>query len=151
MKYKIAKLYIIWNHPGMEYCPNHWNPARMVPRKLNRLLRFQLLHQHFQPLLSRNRKSWIKLKGKDPWEKKLQIFPICPEYLKKSRPQKLVKSNKSISRKFFLTKFHFLQFQKWPKINFWTGKRLKLPEMQYLEEIFIYLFDFTSFFAWNLF
>ena len=42
-----------------------------------------------------------------------------PENLKESRPKKLVKSNKSISRKkIFLTKIHFLQFQKWPKINF---------------------------------
>ena len=41
-----------------------------------------------------------------------------PENLKKSRPKILVKSNNSISRKKFLTKFHFLQFQKWPKINF---------------------------------
>ena len=32
--------------------------------------------------------------------------------------QKLVKLNKSIPRKNFLAKFHFLQFQKWPKINF---------------------------------
>ena len=24
-----------------------------------------------------------------------------------------------------LTKFDFLQFQKWPKINFWTGKKFK--------------------------
>ena len=24
---------------------------------------------------------------------------------------------------FFFTKFHFLPFQKWPKINFWTGKK----------------------------
>ena len=38
---------------------------------------------------------------------------------KKSPGQKeIVKSNKSISRKSFSTKFHFLQFQKWPKINF---------------------------------
>ena len=43
-----------------------------------------------------------------------------PEYLKKSRPKKLVKSNKSISWHFILAKFHFLKFQKWPKINFWT-------------------------------
>ena len=41
-----------------------------------------------------------------------------PENLKKSRPKKLVKSNKSISRKNFLAKFHFLQLQKWPKIIF---------------------------------
>ena len=38
--------------------------------------------------------------------------------LKKVQDKKLVKSNKSTSRKFFLTKFHFLQFQKWPKITF---------------------------------
>ena len=24
-----------------------------------------------------------------------------------------------------MTKFHFLQFQKWPKSNFWTGKKFK--------------------------
>ena len=56
---------------------------------------------------------------------------------KKSRPKKLVKSNKSISRKKFVAKFHFLQFQKWPKINIWTGKKLK---MQFHEKkIMIYL------------
>ena len=36
-----------------------------------------------------------------------------------------VKSNKSTSRNFFLAKFHFLKFQKWPKINFCTGKKFK--------------------------
>ena len=41
-----------------------------------------------------------------------------------SPSQKLVKSNKSISWKTFLTEFHFLLFQKWTKINFWTGKTL---------------------------
>ena len=40
-----------------------------------------------------------------------------PENFKKSRPKKLVKSNKSISGRIFL------QFQKWPKINYWTGKK----------------------------
>ena len=38
--------------------------------------------------------------------------------IKMSRSKKLVKSNKSISRKKILAKFHFLLFQKWPKINF---------------------------------
>ena len=38
--------------------------------------------------------------------------------------KKLVKSNKSISRIFF-TKFHFLLFLKWPKINFWARKKFK--------------------------
>ena len=40
-----------------------------------------------------------------------------PENLKIPGQKKFVKSNKSISRKIHLTKFHFLQFQKWPKIN----------------------------------
>ena len=37
---------------------------------------------------------------------------------KKVHAKKLVKSNESISRIIFLTKFHFLQFQQWPKSNF---------------------------------
>ena len=71
-----------------------------------------------------------------------------PEYLKKSKPKKLVKSNKSISQQFFLTKFHFLQFQKWPKNNFWTGKKFKTasPEMQFHRNIFLDLFYFMDFF-----
>ena len=51
-----------------------------------------------------------------PWVRKLKKVQA-----KKTR----VKSNKSISRNFCLTKFHFLQFQKLPKINFWTGKNFK--------------------------
>ena len=47
-----------------------------------------------------------------------------PENLKKSRPKKLVKSNKINFTKIFLTKFHFLPFLKWPKINFWTGEKV---------------------------
>ena len=38
--------------------------------------------------------------------------------LKSPVQKKLVKSNKSFSRNFILTKFHFLQFQIWPKIIF---------------------------------
>ena len=46
--------------------------------------------------------------------------------IKKSmQKKKLVKSNKSILRKFFLAKFYFLPFQKWLKINFWAGKKFK--------------------------
>ena len=59
----------------------------------------------------------------------IQCNSTCTQWArklkKKSRPKKLMKSNKSISRNFILTKFHFLQFQKWPKINFWTGEKLK--------------------------
>ena len=45
--------------------------------------------------------------------------------LEQVQAKKLVKSNKSISQIIFLTKCHFLQFQKWPKINFWTWKTAK--------------------------
>ena len=76
------------------------------------------------------------------------LLASWPENLKKSRSKKLVNRNKSISR-FFLAKFHFLQFQKWTKMNFWTGKKFKtLPEMKFQEKKFD-LFDFTSFFAWT--
>ena len=43
-------------------------------------------------------------------------------------PKKLVKSNKSISRNFVFDQIHFLQFQKWPKTNFWTGKKFKIAK-----------------------
>ena len=46
-------------------------------------------------------------------------------FVKKSRPKKLVKSNKSISRNLFWPNSIFLPFQKWPKINFWTGTMFK--------------------------
>ena len=71
-----------------------------------------------------------------------------PENLKKSRPKKFVKSNRSISWIIFLTKFHFLQFQKWPKINFWTEKMFKTA-INAISRKKIYLFDFMSFFAWT--
>ena len=51
-------------------------------------------------------------------QKKFSNYHCGPEKLKKSLPKKIMKSNKSILPKIFLTKFHFLQFQKWPKINF---------------------------------
>ena len=60
--------------------------------------------------------------------------------LKSPCKKNLVNSKKSISRNFILTKFHFLQFQKWPKINFWTEKKFeKLPKMQFHEKFLIYL------------
>ena len=60
---------------------------------------------------------WSKNRGDSATknEEKVCVCHHCgPENLKKSRTKKRVKSNKSISQKFFLTKFHFLQFQKWP-------------------------------------
>ena len=99
--------------------------------------------------------------GKRTWCSRFKIrlkFIICkfvsilellqihsgPENLKKIQAKKLVESNESISRIIFSSKFHFLQFQKWPKINFWTGKTAKNAISR--KKIFD-LFDFTSFFA----
>ena len=62
--------------------------------------------------------------------------------LKKSRAKKLVKSNKSISQKNFLTKFHFLQFQKWPKMNFWPF--LKLQKRNLVKKNFMKLMYLIS-------
>ena len=42
-----------------------------------------------------------------------------------------------------LTKFHFLQCQKWPKINFWTGKKFETAKNA-ISWKKIDLFDFTS-------
>ena len=67
---------------------------------------------------------------------------------RKIKKNKLVKSTKSISWNNFLTKFHFLQFQKRPKINFWTGKSLKLPKMQLHITIFFLFIWFQEFFYW---
>ena len=74
-----------------------------------------------------------------------------PDYLKKSRPKKLVKSNKSISRNFILTQFHFLQFQKWQKTIFQLWKKFKTAKNAISRKkfFFFYLFDLTSFFAWT--
>ena len=57
-----------------------------------------------------------------------------PENIKKSRPKKHMKSNKSISRNFFLTKFIFCNFKNSQKSIFELGKSLKLPEMQFHEK-----------------
>ena len=46
---------------------------------------------------------------------------------------------RSISQIIFLTKFHFLQFQKWPKINFWTGKKFKTAKNAISRKKLIYL------------
>ena len=56
-----------------------------------------------------------------------------------------MKSNKSISRKIFLTKFHFFQFPKWPKISFWTGKNIKTAK------IFFWFIWFHKFFYLDFF
>ena len=67
----------------------------------------------------------------------------------KSPAQKISWSQiNQFQEKIFLTKFHFLQFQKWPKINFWTGKNFKTTRYAISRKKFFDLFDFTSLFAW---
>ena len=51
-----------------------------------------------------------------------------PENLKKSRPKKLVKSNKSISRTCFWSNFIFCHFKNDQKSIFELAKSLKLPK-----------------------
>ena len=70
---------------------------------------------------------------------------------KKVQAKKTCKIKQINFTKFFLTKFHFLQFQKWPKINFWTGKKLKTAKNAISRRKKNYLFDFTSFFTWTFF
>ena len=48
----------------------------------------------------------------------LSDITVGQKILKSPGQKNLVKSNKSISATIFLTKLHFMQFQKWPKINF---------------------------------
>ena len=64
----------------------------------------------------------------------------APENIKKSRPKKHVKSNKSISRIFF-DQIPFFAISKMAKNHFLNwGKSLKLPRMQFHEKkLFIYL------------
>ena len=70
--------------------------------------------------------------------------PHCgPENLKKSRPKKLVKSNKSISRKFFWPNSNFCNFKNDQKSIFELGKSLKLPKMQFQKKKF-FLIDLIS-------
>ena len=58
-----------------------------------------------------------------------------PENLKKSRPKKLMKSDKSISQKIFFYQIPFFcNFKNGQKSIFELGKSLKLPEMQFHEK-----------------
>ena len=52
---------------------------------------------------------------------------------------------------FILTKFHFLQFQKWPKINFWTGKKCKTAKNAISRKTFLIYLISRGFFAWSFF
>ena len=57
---------------------------------------------------------------------------------------------KSISRIFFLTKIHFLRFQKWPKINFSTGKKVKTAKNVISRKTFWFIW-FHEFFCLDFF
>ena len=82
-----------------------------------------------------------------------------PENLKMSRPikVKLVKSNKSISRKYFWLKSNFCTFKndQKTKINFWTGKMFKtlysMKKIFFVILIYIYLISRVFFFCPGLF
>ena len=65
------------------------------------------------------------------WEKSHFTTVQWARKFKKVQTKKLVKSNKSISRKKIVTKFHFLQFQKWTKYQFFEEG--KLSKMQFRE------------------
>ena len=62
-----------------------------------------------------------------------------------------MKSNKLISGIIFLTKFHFLQFQKGPKINFWTGKKVKTAKKGNFIIKFFWFIWFHEFFCLDFF
>ena len=57
-----------------------------------------------------------------------------PENVKKSRPKKLVKSNKSSFTEFFSPNSIFCNFKNGQKSIFELGKRLKLTKMQFHEK-----------------
>ena len=48
-------------------------------------------------------------------------------------------------------KFYFLQFQKWPKINFWTGKKFKTAKNAVSRNNFWIIFWFHKFFSLDFF
>ena len=74
-----------------------------------------------------------------------------PDNLKKSRPKKFVKSNKSISRIFFWSNSIFLQFQKWAKTNFWTGKKFRPPKNAISRKKYFLIYLISRFFLPGLF
>ena len=66
----------------------------------------------------------------------------CADAAQRARKLKKVQTKNSWNLNFtknFLTKFHFLQFKKWPKINFWTGKTANNAISQEIGNFFIYL------------
>ena len=75
-----------------------------------------------------------------------------PEKLKKSRPKKLVKANKSISRKkFFWPNSIFCDFKNGQKLFFFVlGNSLKLPKMQFHEKNMWFIW-FQEFFCLDFF
>ena len=83
--------------------------------------------------------SWL-------WKVSTKYFTVGsgPENLKKSRPKN---SWNQINQfhEIFWTKIHFLQFQKWPRINFWTRKKFKTAKNAMSRKNDFDSFDFTNF------
>ena len=72
-------------------------------------------------------------------QKSLIISRKMPLFQSLTRDKVGQKKNLS-NEKFFFTKFHFWQFQKWPKINFMNwGKRLKFKSASFMKNVLIYL------------
>ena len=71
------------------------------------------------------------------WKMSKMNYTVGQKIQKSPDHKKLVKSNKSISRKNFLTKIHFFcNFKNGLKSIFELEKSLKLPEMQFQEKQF---------------
>ena len=88
------------------------------------LFYYQLISQYFNSTI--NNPSLFGL-GPSPYNKSTHILTQWARKFKKVQAKELMKSNELISRIIFLTKLHFLQFQKWPKMQF------------HVKKIFIYL------------
>ena len=71
-----------------------------------------------------------------------------PENLKKSTPKNSWNQINQFHEKIVWPNFIFCNFQKWPKINFGTGKKFKTAKNA-ISRKKINLFDFMSFFAWT--
>ena len=71
------------------------------------------------------------------WNKNLKNTQWWAVKFKKVQTKKNSWNEINQFHELFMTKCHFLPFQKWPKINFWTGKSLKLPKMQFHKKILL--------------
>ena len=118
--YLISRVFLAWTF--LIFWPTVQLKVRDQIRTFLRLTHHTITHWSEKSVILGSHNVCLKLITK------VIVQPLVhsgPEYLKMSRPKKLVKSHKLISRIFFLPNSIFLPFQKWPKINFWTGKKFK--------------------------